>query len=216
MDAHRLFEEPIRFSEGLELSKDLIIERIRNANTRALDVGCGSGALLELMSKYPVEVYGLDIRLSLNDTTRAKGIVADANNLPFRNRSFDLITSIGLMDSLTITQIKSVLGEIYSALSDDGTLVFVDINYYSPFIRIPNFYHAYKRTILTPKKWIQIMKECRFKDLVITKRGKAANKRFPRVIRFLIDKLVPNRMADRITILAQKQIEKSRSIPLRN
>lgn len=64
-----------------------------------LDVGCGTGPMIELLSgKYPEKHYtGLDLTPRMIDVAKAKGIpntsflVGDSENLPFADESFDAV-----------------------------------------------------------------------------------------------------------------------------
>lgn len=65
----------------------------------ALDVGCGTGAVLELLhARYPSKhLTGLDLTPGMIDVARAKQldnvsfVVGDAETLPFEPRSFDAV-----------------------------------------------------------------------------------------------------------------------------
>ena len=64
-----------------------------------LDVGCGTGPMIELLvSEYPDKQYtGLDLTPKMIETANAKDlhnaefIVGDSENLPFENESFDAV-----------------------------------------------------------------------------------------------------------------------------
>lgn len=59
----------------------------------ALDVGCGPGLVMELLSPF-LDVMGLDIDPEMVRQVRAKGmeaVLGDAQDLPFKDDSFDLV-----------------------------------------------------------------------------------------------------------------------------
>ena len=59
----------------------------------ALDVGCGPGLVMELLSPF-LDVMGLDIDQEMVRQVRAKGmeaVLGDAQDLPFKDDSFDLV-----------------------------------------------------------------------------------------------------------------------------
>jgi ubiquinone/menaquinone biosynthesis C-methylase UbiE len=68
--------------------------------SRVLDLGCGTGALMEAMfAAYPgSEVYGLDLSDKMIETARARLggratlTVGDAEHLPYDDNFFDVIT----------------------------------------------------------------------------------------------------------------------------
>ena len=77
-----------------------ILEELRKAPFRdLLDVGCGTGPMIELLAKeYPaLRCTGLDLTPGMIEAARAKGIpnatflVGDSENLPFEADSFDAV-----------------------------------------------------------------------------------------------------------------------------
>ena len=86
-----------------EMCKDdylpMLAELERVAFEDVLDVGCGTGPVIELLSeKYPEKHFsGLDLTPAMIEVARAKGlpnaefVVGDAENLPFDDASFDAV-----------------------------------------------------------------------------------------------------------------------------
>ena len=79
------------------------------ANQKLLDIACGLGRLLEASKDYKVEQYGIDI--SSVAIAKAKEHfpdfnlnVANAEDLPFEDSSFDIITCIGSLERMINTQ----------------------------------------------------------------------------------------------------------------
>lgn len=72
----------------LEIARSLL----GTVRTRALDVGCGDGFLKSLGF---TDSIGMDIRLSHSVTVRAS-----AENLPFRDRTFDLVFAGEVLEHL--------------------------------------------------------------------------------------------------------------------
>lgn len=77
-----------------------ILEELRAEPFRdLLDVGCGTGPMIELLSKeYPdIRLTGLDITPGMIEAAQAKGIpnatfvVGDSEDLPFEDDSFDAV-----------------------------------------------------------------------------------------------------------------------------
>lgn len=65
--------------------------------SRILDVGCGTGNFTEeLASLFNARVWGIDNAWGMVISSRKKGIIAfqaDAEDLPFKNKSFDFVVS---------------------------------------------------------------------------------------------------------------------------
>jgi len=97
-----------RFRDYYELTED----------ARILDVGCAKGYMLhdfkELMPT--LKVAGIDISkyaiARASETVKAFLSVADAQQLPFKDNSFDLVISINTIHNLPLEQCKQSLREI--------------------------------------------------------------------------------------------------------
>ncbi len=88
-----------------EMCKDDYPQMLAELETQpfadVLDVGCGTGAVIELLhEKYPDAHYtGLDLTPAMIDAATAKGlpncdfVVGDAEDLPFEDASFDAVLS---------------------------------------------------------------------------------------------------------------------------
>ena len=91
-----------------------------------LDIGCGVGHLTIPLSSYSTNVVGVDIsRHSISYVKNlAKGIefvIADAEWLPFRNRSFTKIFAFAVLEHLP--KVEVALEEICECLRPGGKLI---------------------------------------------------------------------------------------------
>ncbi|KAB1194753.1 methyltransferase domain-containing protein [Haloferax sp. MBLA0076] len=101
--------------------------------TRALDLGCGNGRHVELLSGHADDVVGLDVSRGLLDeaTTRATdrgfdaGLVqGDASRLPFVDDAFDLAVYVATLHHLTPRESRvASLDELARVLASDGRAV---------------------------------------------------------------------------------------------
>jgi SAM-dependent methyltransferase len=88
------------------------------AGMRLLDVGCGKGFLLyEFTQVVPgLEVAGLDISAygieNSKEEVRSSLKVGHASKLPFEDKSFDLVISLGTLHNLGIEDLWSAVSEI--------------------------------------------------------------------------------------------------------
>ena len=100
---------------------------------KILDVGCGTGVLYSLLAKEGYDVYGFDI--SEKEIKRAKTLyeegglrncisIADAENLPFGNESFDVIFCHAVFHH--IENVEKALTEFRRCLKKDGKLILIE------------------------------------------------------------------------------------------
>ena len=102
-EAARVYESG--YAGIYEICKDdypqMLAELEREPFADVLDVGCGTGAVIELLhDTYPDARYtGLDLTSAMIEVASAKGLpncefmVGDAENLPFADASFDAVIS---------------------------------------------------------------------------------------------------------------------------
>ncbi len=88
----------------LETFLEAIIGKIRNPNSaiRILDVGCGTGANLEMLSHFG-GAEGVDVSDDALEFCRGKGLKAQkglAEKLPFEDESFDITTALDVVEHL--------------------------------------------------------------------------------------------------------------------
>jgi SAM-dependent methyltransferase len=92
---------------------------------KVLDLGCGTGALLDQLEGCSAELWGLDRSPEGLKFCALRGhkklILGDATRLPFRQNYFDVITAIGLIEHLEDDQL--FLSEVKRLLKPDGVLV---------------------------------------------------------------------------------------------
>lgn len=106
-----------------------IVEKIRNPQSaiRILDVGCGTGANLEMLSKFG-EALGVDVSREALEFCRLRGLAnvrhGLAESLPYESESFDLATALDVVEHLDDD--LAGLKEMRRVLKKDGrALIFV-------------------------------------------------------------------------------------------
>jgi len=84
-----------------EICKQLTREGILRPHI--LDIGCGTGGNLEMLSEFG-EAEGVDVSTEALDFCRARGLKrvkqGAAENLPYENESFDLVTGLDVVEHL--------------------------------------------------------------------------------------------------------------------
>jgi SAM-dependent methyltransferase len=110
----------------LESFLESIKSQIENQKSKILDVGCGTGANLEMLKQFG-EAEGVDVSDDALEFCRLKGLKVHkglAESLPFADESFDLVTALDVVEHLDddIAGLK----EMNRVLKSDGkTLIFV-------------------------------------------------------------------------------------------
>jgi ubiquinone/menaquinone biosynthesis C-methylase UbiE len=116
-----------------------------------LDVGCGTGNLLKLISsKYDVKIAGVDLtpkmlniaRIKLGDKADLK--VADSEELPFDDNKFDIVICTDSFHHYPHPE--KVLAEIRRVLQQDGILLIADPSTPAPIRQIVNLYFKLSRS----------------------------------------------------------------------
>jgi ubiquinone/menaquinone biosynthesis C-methylase UbiE len=105
-----------------------IIKREIKDDDFVLDIGCGTGEQLKLLNK----AIGLDISIEMAKIAKHKTnkpvVVANAEFLPFKNKSFD--KAISFFGALNHCNLKRALREVNRVLKDDGVFIFTVANIY--------------------------------------------------------------------------------------
>src|SRR2546422_3243630 len=105
----------------------LKLRRDNDAPPRILDVGCGTGGNLEMLSEFGA-VEGVDVSHDAVEFCRARGVApvrqAAAEDLPYDDESFDLVTGFDVIEHLDDD--VAGLREMRRVLRPDGrALLFV-------------------------------------------------------------------------------------------
>ncbi|OGM26996.1 hypothetical protein A2627_02405 [Candidatus Woesebacteria bacterium RIFCSPHIGHO2_01_FULL_39_28] len=95
-----------------------------------LDVGCGTGLLTKFLRKSGFNAYGLDPFANLPKNKYF--VKASAERLPFNNASFDLVTSISVIEHLTLRQVYGFLKEVKRILKPKGVIFLITPNFATP------------------------------------------------------------------------------------
>ena len=150
---------------------------LRN-NLNILDVGCGTGDSLILLSKFKfkLNLYGLDLsekmikraRKKLNGKAILK--IGDVENLPFKANSFDYVLNTEAFHHFPNPD--KAVKEIYRILKKEGKLILADITFESLFIkRIFKLLEPGHVKIYTKKEFNDLFVKNKFKVLKQKKVG---------------------------------------------
>lgn len=128
-----------------------LIDSFAEKGTRVLEVGCGMGADSRYISRRGSDVVSLDlsfenVHFSLKGmqvlSLKGKGVNADAENLPFKDNTFDVVYSFGVLHHTPDTQ--KAIDEVRRVLKPNGKCVIMLYHkgyaYYALLLM-----HGYKR-----------------------------------------------------------------------
>jgi SAM-dependent methyltransferase len=128
-------EEQHGWAQGLRDAMDALLQPVLNGKPlRALDIGCGTGYLLEDLQRYPMdgEVVGIDISHYALQFCQQRGAnslaIASATQVPFSTASFDLIICIDTIQHLTPSGADLVAVKEFARLLRPGGLLYLRTN----------------------------------------------------------------------------------------
>jgi 2-polyprenyl-3-methyl-5-hydroxy-6-metoxy-1,4-benzoquinol methylase len=150
------------------------IKSMVNPGQDILDVGAGDGLLAETLLKEAKTLTALDISLKRikRCAQRCKNgyfIVADAEELPFNKKSFDVIVASELIEHLI--EPEKFLRSAYNTLKKGGTLIISTpsgLFYENNLDEIFNDHHLHT---FSPKKLKSLLKKAGFKPMDIRGMG---------------------------------------------
>jgi len=96
-----------------------------------LEVGCGTGLLLERIARFAERCSGVDLSPGMLEKARARGLEvreASATDLPFEDDSFDVVCSFKVLPH--VREIRSALREMMRVVRPGGTMV---AEFYNPW-----------------------------------------------------------------------------------
>lgn len=98
---------------------------------RVLDLGCGTGRIIQMLKESGAEVVALDISEKMVNATKRKFpdiecVVGDSENLPFEDGSFDMV--LGLFWIVHLGDLRLSFDEVYRVLKNGGRFILSNIN----------------------------------------------------------------------------------------
>lgn len=121
-------------------------EAAKYPNGKVLEVGCGAGWELLHWAKNGMQVTGIDLSTAALELAqknfdynkmKAQLKHANAEELPFENSSFDIVTSLGVLHQTQST--KNAISQVYRVLKSDGQAVITLYYKYSWKILLSKF-----------------------------------------------------------------------------
>ena len=117
------------YKELIETERTYLIDKISN-NSKVLDIGCGDGRNIKTILNKTIQICGIDNdNIAINDAKQnfsannnVKIIKAEANSLPFEDKTFDAIIFFDLLQNLDF-QKQEVLTEAKRVMKDNGIII---------------------------------------------------------------------------------------------
>jgi SAM-dependent methyltransferase len=142
------------------------VNKYARPGSKILDAGCGNGLSAYMLSQHGHWVIGTDIssfflaEAASLQNGRLKYQACDALDLPFADRSFDVVCSSELIEH--VTDAHRTLSEMMRVLKPGGILVILGPNLCSPFWAVIDFAkmvfgrngrHVWSETKMQALKW---------------------------------------------------------------
>lgn len=132
-------EHYLAFEEKFRGSSDELRARLRDyvpyfeGRAPVLDLGCGRGEFLELLTEAGVDARGIDGNREMIHTCRDKGLVAEVGDIiaavsNARSGEAGGIFAAQVIEHLPPTMIRKFLGDGYRVLRGDGRIVLETVN----------------------------------------------------------------------------------------
>lgn len=122
-----------------------VIEEIQKKKfNKILDVGCGTGEILNTIATDKNRYYGIDLSEKMVNIAKGKNnsknityLVGDAEFLPFEDLTFDIIICVESFHHYPNP--NAVIKEFYRVLNNGGTLIICDMYRKAPLRQFYNF-----------------------------------------------------------------------------
>ena len=179
----RYFERKYRYSKKEHAIQRYYLSMIEWANQHtchdllngcgrtALDVGCAYGFVVSLLRKLGYEASGIDISnyavMRGKELSEGNLLVSDAQHLPFKASSFDLITCFESLEHLPRSILA--LNRIYELLKPGGILIITTPNVGVIATIIINMLSRVDETlhpsVKPPNKWVETLSDLQFSEI---------------------------------------------------
>jgi len=159
-----------------------LIKKIMGSYNKHLDIACAGGTFIGMLDQNKKSV-GIDISSKqINyakkkyQTKNHKFLLMKKNIIKFQKNLFDVVTSLQLIEHLTIEENIKLFKEIHKVLKKRGKLIITTPNYASPWILVEKLVNCFGKvrydeqhiTFFKKKKLIKMLEQIGFKDIKIT------------------------------------------------
>ncbi len=111
-------------------AQPLLLFANENKYKKILDVGAGTGKLVNYLNKNNKKALGIDKSPIATKYPNVKK--GDAIKIPYKLKSFDLVTGISIIEHLSEKESNVFLKEAYRVLNDNGSIFLITPNWSNP------------------------------------------------------------------------------------
>jgi ubiquinone/menaquinone biosynthesis C-methylase UbiE len=137
-------------------------------HSQILDVGCGKGFMIHDFAQLipGISVYGLDISVyaitNAIEDMKPFVFVGDAKNLPFADKTFDLVISINTVHNLPLPECEQALREI-QRVTKRGAFITVDAYRNDEERKRMDIWNLTAQTYMHVDDWIRLFEKIGYK-----------------------------------------------------
>lgn len=128
-DLYRDLERAFRGSrEAVKALTEIYLPDVRRSGGPVVDIGCGRGEWLELLSEHDIEAYGVDLNVAFAEENQQRGLdvrVGDAiaHLATIEPASLGAVTGFHLAEHLPLTVLLALADRAFTALRPGGVLI---------------------------------------------------------------------------------------------
>jgi len=159
------YDASLAFLDGFE--RDRLFAMMGDVSgKRVLDVGCGTGRMIENLKKFGAKTVGLDVSKEMLRVARKKFlstelVLGEVENLPFEDLTFDMVIATFVI--VHLADLRLAFEEVYRVLKDDGIFILTNINQRkAPKLKIGKDEIVIKSFYHRPEIVLQELKDCFF------------------------------------------------------
>ncbi len=129
LDLYAKIEPYIGFYDNYERLYGYYLKYLKDFEVKdILDVGCGNGRMLELLSKSGYSAKGIDLSAKMIEISKKRGVDAEHKNISEVTKKYDAIISVAdVLNYMDKPSLKRFLSYIKNALKEGGVFI-CDIN----------------------------------------------------------------------------------------
>ena len=129
LDLYSKVEHLLGIEESTEYLHTLYTEVLYNYEIKTLlDVGCGTGALIQTFEKFDINCDGIDLSALMVEKAKANGVNAEHKSICEVNKKYDAVVAVfDVLNFVSPEELTEFLNCVHTSLNEEGIFVF-DIN----------------------------------------------------------------------------------------